>query len=84
MKFRMLEEVERGRNVLCPYVVCEGCDQVVRAGEVAIVIRDFEQMKGDVEVKAFHQKCDSGGGWWRPLGEWLSQTMVNSVKGEAF
>lgn len=82
MKIRIIEEDVNGINLLCPYVVCEGCNEEIRGGK-AIVVRDIEQMKGDVELRAYHgsKKCDPGGGWWRDLGDILGQLTMNSVTG---
>jgi hypothetical protein len=78
VKIRVVEEDVNGANLLCPYVVCEGCDGVIKVGEDAIVLR--QGMLGDVQDTAYHSgRCDPGGSFWRPLKDWIDQVRMNSV-----
>lgn len=74
MKTRMVEE----HGFLFPYVVCGGCDEVVRGGEKAVMVR--KELGGDVEGGAFHEGCVSKaeGCLTRPLHEWLTNLVHNS------
>jgi len=68
---------------LRPFVICEGCDEVIRAGRDAIVVR--ERVRGDVVDAAYHEGvCVQGVSFnqWTALGEWLSRIQNNSVRSE--
>jgi hypothetical protein len=83
MKFRLVEEQVDGVQVLCPYVVCSGCGDVIRAGEGGMVVWDWHAV-GDIDPDAYHTwRCDPGKGRWRKLNYWILQVMANSVEGEA-
>ena len=82
MKIRVIQESVNGTSTLCPYVVCEGCDETIRSGQEAIVVRD--KVRGNVEDCVYHEgvcAIDVKGGikQWGSLKEWLSQIQTNSV-----
>lgn len=80
LKIRMLEENVDGQNLLCPYVVCEACDEKIRGG--GITVRDGRI--GDVVIRAYHRgMCDPRDKPWRPLNDLLIQLMTNSGAREA-
>lgn len=86
MKFRLVEEMVNGQNLLCPYVVCGTCDEVIRAGDAGIVVwpKDRDRPVGDVEGETYHNNFTCAPkGYWRSFGEWWNQIGVNSVSSAA-
>lgn len=76
MLIRMIELPIGGRNLLCPFVVCERCDGLIQGSGVVLV-----RVAGH---PAFHEECASreSGQWMRSLDEFLSQIQTNSKLAE--
>lgn len=79
----MMVRVVEQDGLLCPFVVCGGCDEVIRVGQAAIVFRN--RVRGNVEDEAFHEgvcAAEPKAGvikQWRSLNDWLTQLHNNSV-----
>jgi hypothetical protein len=75
VKFRIVEL----EGLRCPFVVCEGCDEVLQPNEGIVMTMGEGENKG---FPAFHRgRCDPGWMGWRPLSDWLRQAGLNSGAG---